>query len=84
MPRPGMVADQGPKDHINIRILHSGSKARPKGDTKNRGVQDPYVYVVFWGPSRDVPKLWASSTGGRRVVFKEQGLWDQELVEDIQ
>ena len=25
------VIDRGPKDHINVRILHSGSKAQYKG-----------------------------------------------------
>ena len=28
----------GPKDHIDIRIPRSGSKAQHKGDTKNRGL----------------------------------------------
>ena len=43
-----------PKDHINIRIWHSGSKAQYtyiyRGDTRNHGLWDPYVYVVFWAP----------------------------------
>ena len=36
-----------PKDHIDIRISHPGSKAQYKGDTRNHAVQDPSVYVVF-------------------------------------
>ena len=40
-----------PKDHINIRISHSGSKARNKGDTRNHRLLDSCVYVVFCGPS---------------------------------
>ena len=27
-----------PKDHINIRILHSGLKAQYKGATRNQGL----------------------------------------------
>ena len=26
------------KDHINIRVLHSGSKAQDKGDSRNHGL----------------------------------------------
>ena len=37
------------KDHRNMRILHSGSKAPDKWDSRNHGLRDPYVYVVF-GP----------------------------------
>ena len=37
---------RGPKDHISIRILHSGSKAQDKADSRNRGLSDPHVYVV--------------------------------------
>ena len=28
---------QGPKDHLNMRISHSGSEAQYKGDTINNG-----------------------------------------------
>ena len=45
----------GTKDHTNIRILHSGSKAHSKGDTRNHGLYDPYVYVVFWAHSGACP-----------------------------
>ena len=41
---------RGPKGRINIRISHSGSKAHYKGDTRNHGLWDAYVYVVFWAP----------------------------------
>ena len=42
----------GPKDHISRRILHSGSKVQYKRDTRNHGLQDPFVSVVFWGPKK--------------------------------
>ena len=29
------ASDRGPKDHVNIRISHSGSAARYMGDTRN-------------------------------------------------
>ena len=32
---------RGPKDHINLRILRSGSKAKDKQDSRNHGLQDP-------------------------------------------
>ena len=41
---------RGPKDHINIGISHSCSRAQCKGDTRNHGWYDPSVYVAFWGP----------------------------------
>ena len=41
----------GPKDHIDIRISHSGSKALISGYTRNTALQDPYVYVVILGPT---------------------------------
>ena len=41
---------RGPKDHINMRISHSGSKDQYKGDTRNHDWWDPYVCVDFWGP----------------------------------
>ena len=31
-------AFKGPKDHINIRILHPGSKAHHEGDARNHGL----------------------------------------------
>ena len=31
------LGSRGPRDHINIRISHSGSKDPYKGDTKNHG-----------------------------------------------
>ena len=39
-----------PKEHINIRISHSGSAAQKKGDSRNHGLWNGCVYVVFWGP----------------------------------
>ena len=30
--------NRGPKDHLNITISHSGSKAEIKGDTRNHDV----------------------------------------------
>ena len=41
---------RGPEDHINIRISHSGSRARYEGHARNHVLWDPHVYVVFWGP----------------------------------
>ena len=35
------------KNHINMMISHSGSKAQHKEDTRNHGLEDPYVHVVF-------------------------------------
>ena len=37
------------KDRINMRISHSASKAPNKGDTRNHGLKDPCVSVVFRG-----------------------------------
>ena len=48
---PGSLSpayNRGPKDHINVRISHSGSKAQNKGDTRIHGLWDPYVHVVVW------------------------------------
>ena len=39
---------RGPKYHINIRISHSGSNGQYKGDTRNHGCWDPYVYTVLY------------------------------------
>ena len=39
---------RGPKDRMNIGMLHSGSKARDKGDSRNHGWQDACDYVVVW------------------------------------
>ena len=38
------------KDHINIRISHSGSKVQQKGESRNTSLQDPCVSVVVLGP----------------------------------
>ena len=32
-----------PKPQTNITILHSGSKAQDKGDSRNHSLQDPHV-----------------------------------------
>ena len=42
---------RNPKDHLNIRISHSGSKAQYKVDTTNKGLWDLCVYVVFLAPT---------------------------------
>ena len=33
-----LIFTEGPKDHINIRISHSGSKDQHEGDTKKHTV----------------------------------------------
>ena len=35
----------GPKDHISIRISHSGAKARYKGDTRNLACR---ILMFMW------------------------------------
>ena len=40
------------KIHLNIRTLHSGTRAQDNGDSRNHGLQDPFVYAVFWTPTR--------------------------------
>ena len=52
---------RGPKDHINRRILHSGSKAQYKRHTRNSVLWNPYVYVVFLGPYNTIRCLTAPS-----------------------
>ena len=39
------------KNHVNIRISHSGSKAHHNGGARNQIMQDPCIYVVFKGPT---------------------------------
>ena len=34
----GPPLSRGPQDHINIRTLHSGSKAQNEGDARNHGL----------------------------------------------
>ena len=61
-PFSGTGISRGPKGHVNIRISHAGCKAQYKG------VQDPYVYVVFWGPNfvnRVAPEGKKARTGTR-------------------
>ena len=63
---PSSVPDtSGPKDHINIRILHN----LVSGGLRTR-MSDPYAYVVFWAPRyvaiRFVhPSLFQSHSRGR-------------------
>ena len=40
----------GPKDHVNISILHCGSKARDRGDCRNNGCRNSGRYIK--GPLR--------------------------------
>ena len=42
---------RGPRDRVNIRILHSGSKAQDKQDPANHGLEQPYVWAVLWAHS---------------------------------
>ena len=42
----GLTAEfRGPRDHINMSILHSGSEAQGTGESKNIGLQDPGVFL---------------------------------------
>ena len=43
--------DRTSKDHINIRITRSCSKAQYNGDTRHDAFQYPYVYVVYMSRS---------------------------------
>ena len=53
--KPPSRSSRGPKDHVNMRILQSGSKQEDKGDYRNLGLQDPSVYVVSWALSEGNP-----------------------------
>ena len=55
------------KDHINLGILHSGSKVQDKRDSRNSGFEDPCVYVVPWAPST-VHGHVADMSDSRRIV----------------
>ena len=49
---------RGPEEHINIRILHSGSKTQDKGDSRNHGLKDPctidqILYTIYYMPYLD-------------------------------
>ena len=44
-----------PKDHISIRIPHSGSKAQNEGDTRNPCLLDLYVYAAFRALMQGLP-----------------------------
>ena len=54
-----LVADSSelrtPADYINIRILDSVFEAQDKGDSRNHGFQDPYVYANVWPPRSGLP-----------------------------
>ena len=52
----------------NIGISDSRSKAQYKGDTKNHGLWDPYVYVVFCGPILGAPQASDPAPGATRRV----------------
>ena len=41
---------RGPKKHIHMRTLDSGSKMQDKRDSRNHGLQDPYLFLAFGDP----------------------------------
>ena len=43
-----MSTTRSPKDHINVAISHSGSKAHYMGDTRNHVLKEPYVSVLYY------------------------------------
>ena len=51
---------------MNIRTSDSGSQAQYKGNTRNHGLQDPNVYVVFWA-------LTALESEARSEVLRGSG-----------
>ena len=54
---PNRIFIRGPKDHINLRMSHSGSKAQYEGDTRGTVLQDPSVYVVSLGSKAGPPTV---------------------------
>ena len=42
---------RGPKDHVDMRLSYSGSKAQDQVDTRNHMLSDCFVHVRFWGPN---------------------------------
>ena len=47
--RPGADRSlhRGPQRHMNIRILHTGSKAQDKRDSRNSDLWNPDVHVTY-------------------------------------
>ena len=66
---------RGRKDHINVKILHSGSMARDEGYSRNHGLQDPDDYVVVWAP-KGYPLDAAFGVHGCTIAMINQCLSD--------
>ena len=58
--------ESGSNSQVNTRILHPGSKAQYKPDTRNYVSQDARVYVVFWCPNEVAQSFFPLA--GRSVV----------------
>ena len=41
---PFSTMNRGPKDRLNLRILHFGDKAQATADSKNHALKDPYAF----------------------------------------
>ena len=55
---------RGPKDHINIRILHSDSKAQHMDASRNP------VSVVFWGPIHDYVRTLSATCSAAGALYE--------------
>ena len=44
------ASNRDPVDHIDIKILHPGSKAQYKGDSRNHGCLRSLCLCSLWGP----------------------------------
>ena len=55
-----------PKDHINVRILQSGSKAKDKGDSRSHGFGR--ILMLVWSSGPYVP---LEIHGNSRAAFGE-------------
>ena len=50
---PGAAADAGPRNHINRRILHSGSKAQRQEEFQKPSLVGSFVIMWSLGPVAD-------------------------------
>ena len=62
---------RSPKDHINTRILHSGSKAEDKADSRNHALYDPWL--MSFGPVKEEGLQQIGSSAGFEASFRWVG-----------
>ena len=69
----GFLIRVGPKQRVNIKMLHPGLKVQDEGHSRNHALSAPFVYVVAWAAMEALNIQLKTMTAGLHLATLVQG-----------